>query len=92
MGLEELKWQRDTSLKEMMTKYNRLVDEMAEISQSIADVAGTVSKQHEDVSEKIHELNDKILTVNYKTDAMQRTIDGKLDDILRSMERNHPTF
>lgn len=90
MGLEELKWERNSSLKDMMDHYNRLVAEMEAISRDLADLAGIVSNEYSEITDRFHELNDKILTVNYKTDEMKQDIVDRLDDILRRINANHP--
>lgn len=90
MGLEDKKWQRNSSLKEMTDSYNGLVDEMMQMSEELSGIAQTVSTQHAEMADKFHELNDKILTVNYKTDEMKQDISNKLDDILRSVRQHHP--
>ena len=90
MTIEELRWKRNSTLKEMMDSYNSLLDEMERMSAEIESLATVTSDQHHQMADKFHELNDRILTVNFKTDEMKQDINDKLDDILRRIERNHP--
>lgn len=90
MSFEELRWERQASLKQMMEAHNRLVDEVAQLNNDVGILAETISKQSDEMAERLHELNDKILTVNYKTDEMRSSISDKLNDLLQRINRNHP--
>lgn len=90
MALEELRWKRNAGLKDLMDSYNSLVDEVEQMSSEIEALEAVTADQYRQVAGKFHELNDRILTVNYKTDEMKQDISDRLDDILRRIERNHP--
>lgn len=90
MAADDLRWERQSSLKQMMDRYNRLVEEMEALSTDVERAASAISVQYTEMADKFHELNDKILTVNYKTDEMKMEINSKLDDILKRINKNHP--
>ena len=81
MTIEDLRWKRNSTLKEMMDNYNGLLDEMGRMSAEIEALESVTADQHNQMAEKFHELNDRILTVNFKTDEMKQDINDKLDDI-----------
>lgn len=87
---EEFKWERYTPLREVMGRYNKLVDEVTDINQRVESVSEYEVDHTASVDERLHELKDMILAVNFKTDKIQQEFGAKIEDVLRSIRRNHP--
>lgn len=91
MGFEQYRWERQTSLKQMMDSHNGLVDELTRLNEECVAVEKAVTKQNDEMAKKFHAINDRVLTINYKVDEMQRGMNEKLTEILQMVSRAYPT-
>lgn len=90
MEHNDLYWKKNASLSEMMDRFNALVDQMTTVSMENTAIRTGMETQKSDIEESLHTLNDTILTVNFKLDAIKQYVDDQVDDLLRSMKRYHP--
>lgn len=91
MDFEQYRWKRQTSLKQMMDSHNGLVDELTRLNEECTAVEKSVTKQNDEMQKQFHEINDRVLTINYKVDEMQRGMNEKLTAILQMVSRQYPT-